>query len=105
MTFYTLREALDRTLKVGRGYVLLRHEIEEGEVVRPHRHPKAKEFVIFTQGYFEVGCGTKSQIVRCEGVCLVTFPPQTVHHLKNLGSKFAYYVVRDQPDVTVYEKG
>ena len=101
--YSTLEELLGNLTKKDKDYILVQHDFKKGEVVKPHYHPEANEWVIFRNGKVEITLELETATVQSsEEYSVVYFPKNKFHGLKCL-TDISYLVLRDKKDKTKYK--
>ncbi len=111
--FPKLRNALERFEKPGGNYTRALHNLGKGEIVEPHKHPKANEYLIIIKGRLMVWAGGNIYIVGSNppdtkeseaAFDLLQFPAGTIHAVKAM-TDVKYRVYKDvKNDRTIKEK-
>ncbi len=101
-TYPNRDEALEAIVKEDKTYVFIRHILKPGETIKPHLHPKASEWVIVSDGKFQVRLEKEKRIFDLQHQAIVIyFPPKQKHALSAI-SAVSYLVLRDKNDMTIY---
>lgn len=100
--FNNFKDAFERLIPEGKGYILTPHTLSRGDNIKLHHHPKATEWLIINHGKFTVTFeGEKQEFKLDRRVVAIKFPAGKNHSLE-VFSKVSYFVLRDRKDKTIY---
>lgn len=107
-TYRTLSEALVSILKTDATFSVVQHALKHGEVIKPHYHAKAHEWVVIGQGVVQVLAGRKCETFKIGNrnnmKVVIHFPPKELHMLV-AEDDVTYFVIRDLKERSIYQKG
>jgi len=93
-----MQTAFRQLVKDEKDYTLVRHELDEGEVIEEHFHPSADEWLFFEKGSFEVLLDFEKHTVNADkGASALYLPKSHIHGLRCL-SPMSYFVLRNRND-------
>jgi quercetin dioxygenase-like cupin family protein len=102
LEYKTREEALEKITKEDRDYIFLKHSFKQGEIVKPHYHPKANEWIIFDSGMCEVSLNSEIKEFKSKGQALaIYFPRRKIHSLICM-TDISYWVLRSKKDKIIY---
>lgn len=99
--------AIDAIIGEDQEFVVVRHIVAPGEVIKTHFHPKAMEWIIIHGGTAAISIKEDGQIHRqhisaAKKAAAICIPKEYKHSLQNGDSTTAYLVIRDMDDEIIY---
>ena len=101
-TYPSRDEARDAITIPDKNYMFVRHVFKPGGAVKLHFHPKANEWLIVSDGEFQVRLEEEKRMFNLQHQAIaIHFPAGQKHSLAAI-SDVSYSVLRDREDKTVY---
>lgn len=99
--------AIDAIIGEDLDFIVVRHIVSPGEVIKTHFHPEAREWIIIHGGTAKVSIKEDGQIQRrhisaTKKAAAICIPKKHKHSLQNGDSATAYLVIRDMADEIIY---
>jgi quercetin dioxygenase-like cupin family protein len=100
----SIEEALYALTALDQDYVLVRHRLTKGKVIKEHHHPLANEWVLIDNGTIEVTINGITESFEFNGnPSVISFPAGSKHALIAI-SETEYTVLRDREDEILYSE-
>ncbi len=100
--YKNLKEAFETLFKPDKNYIMIKHSLMPGEIVKIHLHKKANEWVVIDNGEFIAFVGNEEQTLDLKNEVVSIMFPQGVKHTIRALVPITYYVIRDCEDESVY---